>query len=234
MKKLLTVLFFVLLAGLFIWPVSPQAMMVLENNLPVIYFWGGSSKVITKVQFNPEAEISVAYGLGNWKVASLPKLSSDEGRGEKLIVATLSHNLSLPVKSRSWGDRLKWLIVTVRLGEKRETVLLDRLLSDEANNLYLKTKSLGFTKSPALNVNLVYKAYSSQVLERTKKLIEGLGLNVVYIKKDDLDKELDCRVTGPKKAITFWVENTFPTCQFVFDDSEILTFELGEKYAQAF
>lgn len=234
MKKLLPFVLVVILITVWFGQIPKLLLVVEEKGLPVVYFYG--AKGLLQVTFHPETEIAVANNLGNWKAASLYGLARDEGMNEALVAKSISHNLQLPLKAASLlsldGIRLK--LVKLKYAKTTKVINLAAISGEAADNLYLEVKSASFFESNRYPASIVYKAYDPKVLEKTQRLIEAMGFNVFYIKKDNLDTDLVCRITGPKNLLTGWVKQTFPDCQRVFDKSDGLTFEFGEKYADSF
>jgi len=235
MKKILPLLFAIVLVVLWLGRIPRSALVVEEKGLPVVYFYGGNAYELIQVTFDPETEIVVAHGLGSWKASSLYSLAKNEGAGESLVAESISHNLQLPAKATGpvsiGGVRL--ILTKLKYAKKTRVVKLSAITGESAGNLYLEVKAM-FLPAGNPSASIVYKAYDPQILEKSQKLIEALGFNVFYIKKDNLDTDLNCRITGPKRLLSAWVRQSFPNCQRVIDSSDNLIFEFGEKYADAF
>jgi len=236
MKKILPLALIVVLIILWFGRTPPCGVVIEEKGLPVVYFYGGTSKEMGQVAFDPEMEIVVARSFGGWKVSSIYSLAKNENLGEALVAETIRHNLLLPAKAVQLVsiDGVKFVLARLKYAKNTKVINLSSVTGEGADNLYLEVKSTIFSGPNNFSASIVYRAYDSEVLEKSQKLIESLGFNVFYIKKDNLDADLVCRITGPKRLVSAWVRSTFPDCQRVFDKSDSLTFEFGEKYANTF
>lgn len=233
MKKLLPFALIIILIVIWFGKIPQSAVVVEEGGSPVVYFYGGTAREMIQVTFNPDTEIAVARGLGTWKASSIYGLARDEGVGETLVAESIRHNLMLPVKATRQATigKAGLILAKFKYAKRTKVINLKSVTGETANSLYLEIKSSFFPKTNA-SASIIFKAYDPKVLEKSKKLIEALGFNVFYIKKDNLDRDLVCRITGPKHLMSAWVRSTFFSCEKIYEDTDGLTFEFGEKYAK--